>query len=157
MSAPLDVSARFDPATFRQFMGRVKEFSPHLATALRRRLRLAGEATVEDMKAEILNGPGPRSGGIRTAIASGIKTTVATGQAHQGVRIQASSAKLSPKHRAMLRLYNKKSFRHPVFGRSPWVTEGGRPYFGSTIHRHEDEMRKAIVAALDDALREMSR
>lgn len=148
-----EITAQFDPAQFREFMRRVKQFSPSLSTALRRRLRQAGADAVKDMRDTVLNGSDGR--GIRTAIASGIKTTVATGAARQGIRIEASGAKLSPKHRQMLRLYNKPTFRHPVYGRGPWVTQQGRPFFGSIIRRHEDTMRAAILDALNDAVKEM--
>lgn len=143
--------------TFRELIAAIKEVDPKLATALRRRLRRAGDETVADMRGVVQAGPGSGRIGIRTGIASGIKTTVATGKRRQGVRIQASASALPAGRKPMLRLQNKASFRHPVFGRTAnkWVVQKGGPFFGSTIRRHEDQMRAAVLEALNDAVKEL--
>jgi hypothetical protein len=145
------IRAEFDPATFRDFMAQVKAFDPKLATALRRRLRQAGEETTRDMKGVV------GSGDMRSKIAGGIKTSVATSKSRQGVSIESTGNKLGAQRTGMHRAWNKGEFRHPVFGnKKKWVHQSGNPFFGSTIRRHEDDMREAVLDALNDALKEMS-
>lgn len=153
--AESDFRAEFDVAMFRGFMAAIKAFEPSLATATRRRLRQAGVETVEDMKRTIASGPGRGRVGVKAGISAGLSTAVATGKRQQGVRIRGTAAKIPAGHQPMLRLFNKRSFRHPVFGSDQWVEQSGRPYFGSVIKRHEDDMVEAVWAALEDAFNAM--
>ncbi len=153
--AESDFWVEFDPAMFRGFMAAVKTFEPALATATRRRLRQAGTETIDDMKRVVASGPGRGRVGVKAGIAAGLSTAVATGKRTQGVRIRGTAAKLPEGHQAMLRLFNKRIFRHRVFGRDVWAEQKGRPFFGSTIKRHEDNMTNAVRAALEDAARQI--
>lgn len=151
MAEGSDFRAEFDPSQFRGFMAALKAFEPTLATATRRRLRLAGVETVDDMKRVIASGPGRGRVGVQAGIVAGLSTAVATGKRQQGVRIRGTAARIPAGHQPMLRLYNKPSFRHRVFGRDVWAVQSGRPYFGSVIKRHEDAMVEAVWTALEDA------
>lgn len=141
----------FDPGMLAGFLRATKAFEPALATATRRNLRKTGVETIEDMRRVVASGPGRGRVGVKAGISAGLKTSVATGKRTQGVRIQGTAARLPEGHKPMLRLYNKASFRHRVFGRDAWVVQPGRPFFGSTIKRHEDSMVEAILQALEDA------
>ncbi len=153
--AESDFRVEFDPAMFRGFMAAMKTFEPSLATATRRRLRQAGAETIDDMKRVVASGPGRGRTGVRAGIAAGLSTAVATGTRQQGVRIRGTAAKIPEGHKPMLRLQNKVSFRHRVFGADTWVVQTGRPFFGSVIKRHEDEMVEAVWSALEDAYKAM--
>ena len=93
---------------------------------------------------------------MRAGIEAGLRTSVVTGKRRQGVRMSGTAARIPQGHKAMLRLLNKASFRRRVYG-SPhaWVVQHGRPYFGSVIKRHEDEMVDAVLQALDEAMRKV--
>lgn len=153
MPAGDEFRVEFDPAQFKGFVNAVKAFEPALATAMRRNLRRAGDDTIRDMRDRVTSG---RPGSVRAGIAAGLKTSVTTAKRHQGVRITGTSARIPEGHKPMLRLYNKKSFRHPVFGSDTWAVQQGRPFFGSTIAKHEDEMVEAIMNALTEAFVKMA-
>ena len=55
----------------------------------------------------------------------------------------------------MLRLYNKPSWRHPVFGNreAAWETQSGNPYFRNVLDKHVDSLGRAIDRAMDEAHR----
>lgn len=68
-----------------------------------------------------------------------------------GVQITTTGAKLPPGKRAMVRAYDKRSFRHRVFGENVWFTQEGRPYFGSVLTPHARQMHAGMEHALIDA------
>lgn len=143
--------AEFDARQLAGFLKALKAFEPDLATATRRNLRRTGVETIADMRSVVGSG-----GPARAGISAGLKTAVATGKRSQGVKIQGTAARIADGHKPMLRLWNKSSFRHPVFGTGKWVMQSGRPYFGSTIKRHEDSMVEAIMQALEEAFEKMA-
>ncbi len=174
------VRIEFDPKQFAVFMAEVKEFSPKLATALRRRLRDAGKETVEAIQHKLLEAaPGSasvssahpgrrkkapsaqsrrRSSGLRGKLAAATKLTIVTGKSRQGIGITTSAAKLSPADKAMLRAWNKKKFRHGVFGDpNVVVNQPGNPFFGNTIRAHQQRITDSVQLALADAAAEMSK
>jgi hypothetical protein len=140
-----------DPKSFAELLAATKAFSPKLATRLRKRLRDAGQSTITDIRGVLSEStpagnstPGP----VRTALAAGTKVSIRAGKSAQGVRI-VTRDRANP---VMAKAYNKRSWRHPVFGdRENWVTEGGRPYFGAVISRHQREFQDAVVVALNEA------
>ena len=168
------VRAKFEPAQFKAFMASVKEFSPALAASTRRRLRDAGQETVAAIKAKLLEppperiasgAPAPRykhvrrpgaGSGIRAGLAAGTKIGISTSAKKQGVSITTSSARLPPKAQAMVRAYNKPTFRHPLFGNpNDWIKQAGRPFFGAVIAAHKTLFSEAIQDAIADAIHEM--
>lgn len=149
--ADSDFRVEFQPEQFAGLMAALKAFEPKLATATRRRLRQAGDDTIADMRSVVAGGPGAGRVGVKAGIRAGLKTAVATGKRKQGVRLTGTASRIPSGHGSMLRLYNKASFRHPVFGSGTWVVQGGQPYFGSVIKRHEDALTEAVWQALEDA------
>lgn len=91
-------------------------------------------------------------------VAKGITFRVSTGNAGGAVRFVSSSRALPEQRKAMSRALNKKSFRHPVFGDTKhWVTQEGRPYFGSVILGNTAPLYDAIEKALDEAATALGR
>ena len=100
-------------------------------------------------------GGGDNSGEGRAALIAATKVSVSFSRRAAGAKIVTGSSKLSAAHKGLLNVYNKKSFRHPVYGnKAVWVEQQGRPYFGSAITQ---AMNHAVVeeiwSALDDATR----
>lgn len=145
----------------------LKAAEPKLATTLRRHIRDAGKVAAKDVQREVLKAPPARrvspeeaasggrrrrSVGIRAAIAKGVRVQIVTGKRANGVRIVSTGAGLSADRKPMVKAYNRKTFRHQVFGNpEAWVEQRGRPYFGSVIASHSEGVRKAILRAVDEA------
>lgn len=94
-----------------------------------------------------------QSRGSREAAAAALRTRVSTGKTRQSVRLTGAGGPF-PK------AYNTRVWRHPVRfnpavttkDQVPWVSQGGRPYFGAVLIRHAAQMRKDLYEALDEAL-----
>lgn len=140
----------------------LKEFEPRLATSLRREIREAGKIAAKDVQKEVLKPPPERvvrvgesrrrrSSGVRAGIARGVRVQIQTGRKSQGVRIVSTGSGLPSDRKPMTKAYNRKAFRHQVFGNGTWVPQRGRPYFGAVIASHRDDVRRAIVRAVDTA------
>ncbi len=84
---------------------------------------------------------------VREAIARGITVSIKGGQRSAGVSIVASPKNLPARHRAMVKAYNTKTWRHPVFGRDEWVEQSGRPFFAISSAAR-DEIRRGVAAAM---------
>lgn len=144
-----------DAADFGAILKEVKAFDKRLGLDLRKQLRKAADPAVADVKAVLRQptpGRGRQSKGVRAALIAGTSVRVLTGKRTQGVRIVTTAARLPEKHKPMLRLYAKTSFRHPVFGdRGVWVTQQGRPYFSAVIRGKKDTIAAAVGRALEDA------
>ena len=103
--------------------------------------------------------PPVRDRGLRQAVAAALTVNPTT----RGVRISVTDKKVDPKYGAVLPKYLDASlpkyqrWRHPVFGNDVWVTQRGQAWFFVTISRHERTFREAVLAALDDTIRELSR
>jgi hypothetical protein len=99
-----------------------------------------------------------RGSGLRATIASAIKLEIKTGAKTAAVRIVVDEKKLPPDQRTLPRhLDDPKGWRHPVFGRSPWVTQKGRPWFETTIRTFAPEVRRSILAAMDDMAKDLDK
>ena len=133
-----------DPRQLKHILDGVKAFSPKLATNLRRELRKASDDAIKDMRGVLGSGP------IGNAIGRGIRTQVQSSKSRQGIRIVQTDT------HPLAKAFNKAVFRHPVFGnRENWVSQSGRPYFGSVISKHRNAIQDAVQRALDDAVREI--
>jgi hypothetical protein len=132
-------------------------FEPALVRALRKRVKAAGEVGVAAVKAKLAE-PSPTGGGdgkSRDALIAGTRLTLSFSQRSAGVRITTSPSKLDPEHKGFQKVYNKKSFRHPVYGNeTTWVTQHGRPYFGAVLQSRAlwQNSMEEISAALVDAV-----
>lgn len=131
-----------------------KEFDKALVRGIRRNLRTAAKPAVDAVRSEVRSIPtkGIRSNGVRDAVAQGVGLRISAAKSGGSVTISASPRRLPANRKAMARLLNTPSWRHPVFGnRDEWVEQTSRPYFGSVIYRYRDELRAAVEDALNDA------
>lgn len=170
---------RIDAREFSQLLNDVKGFDKNLGLRLRKNVRDAAKPIVKDMQVAVTSPTSRRSsrirvvktrtrGGVRqevetvtntaALVAKGIAFRVSTGKAGGAGRFVASSRALPEQRKAMARALNKKSFRHPVFGDTKhWVTQEGRPYFGSVILGNTAPLYDAIEKALDEAATALGR
>ena len=117
-----------------------------------------GQRRVRIVGVETAAAASSRSRGSRQAIADGLKVRVSTGKTRQSIRLAGAGAPFP-------RSYNMRVWRHPVrFNPDvsskndvPWVSQGGRPYFGAVIVKNATQMRSRVFEALDEALAEMAR
>lgn len=92
-----------------------------------------------------------RQSGLRKTISGAIRLRVKTGAKTAAVRIEVDGSKLPVDQRTLPRhLDNPKGWRHPTFGRDPWVVQKGRPWFQVTIRRHLPAVRANVLKAMDD-------
>ena len=150
----------------------LKAVDAKATTLLRRNIRNAAKVAAEDVVEKVREDPpddNPKiTAGSREAIARGINVRINTGAKSktQGASIVGSSKNLPAERKAMLRLYNKTSWRHPVFDKTEradgiagffgarkkvWVVQQGRPFFGAVLEKHTDDVQRAIKAAVDEA------
>lgn len=163
------LGVRIDPQVWVDLKRDLDRFDPALAKSLRRRLKTAGiraqKAVQEELGKPSPDG-GPDLGTGRAALIAATKITVSFTKRAAGVKIRTTSNGLAEKHKGLLMVYNKDTFRHPVFARNgrnskgQWkdkvVEQKGRPYFGKVI---QEEIRKRatddIFEAIDDAMAEV--
>ena len=146
-----------DPLEWYRLKGELDKFDPALAKALRKRIKGAGDKAADEVRAT-LRLPAPGSGSdsdvnARAALIAATRVSVSFGKKAAGAKITTGSSKLSAEHKGFLNVYNKKTFRHPVFGnRSVFVPQEGRPYFRASIYKVLDKaLINEIRAALDEA------
>jgi hypothetical protein len=151
------IELTIDPQEWYRFKQKIDAIDPELARALRRRIRNAGNIAALAVKAALAE---PTPGGTplgseagRQALIQATRVSVSFGKAAAGARIMTTSARLPQVQKGLLKVYNKTSFRHPVFGdRNVWVTQEGHPYFGAAIYKVInrailDEIRNAFADA----------
>lgn len=152
------VQVVIDPQEWYRLKKELDSFDPELARALRKRIRNAGNLAKEEVQKTLrLPSPdgGDDSGEGRAALAAATRVSVSFGKKAAGAKIITSSSKLPAENRGLLHVYNKESFRHPVYGNeNVWVAQKGRPYFGAVITRMIGKAIQAEVhKALDDAMK----
>lgn len=148
----MEFHAQMDPRDLSRLLKDVKAFDAELAKALRKRLRTAGEAGVKDVKRRLMGRTFKTDVGLARGLAAGTKVSIKTSAKNAGVSIVTTGAKLPAAKQAMVRAYDKPTFRHPVYGnRAAWATQKGRPYFGAVLNESKRNMQDAIEAALRDA------
>jgi hypothetical protein len=152
------VTIRSDELNRFAVMARQDVFGKKLLTSMRRRIKEVGQVAVVAVKHKLQEpapSDGPDEGHARAALAAATGITVSFAARSGGVKISTRSTGLSPEHKAILKVYNKVSTRHPVFGdRGNWVTQKGNPYFGAAIKPVvDDRMLDAMKDALEDAMR----
>lgn len=93
---------------------------------------------------------------VRQGIAKGIGASLrASGNDAQ--LIITASPRFLGNRAPMLKAYNKRSFRHPLFGnRNYWHTQQGNPYFGDTIYNNRDEVVKRLAAAMEAVAKDIT-
>jgi hypothetical protein len=156
----MPVVVRINPAELNKLKADLDEADKKLTSALRKRIKVAGQVAVDAIRAA-LDDPPPRGepdpSGFREALKAGTSTVVSFSATRAGVKIQTSSSRLPENEKDLFAAYNrKKGYRVPLFGdRSRLTTQFGRPYFGaavlkdSTLIRINEEILKALDVAVD--------
>ncbi len=183
MAAPRNtggVVVSIDPKAWHTLKQECDQYDRQIILNLRRRIRAAGKVAVEEVKKTLaLPSPdgGPDEGEGRRALAAATNVTISFTQRGAGAKIVTSSRRLPEENKGLLLVYNKDTFRHPVFererqasarrgntlrhrlvksGRAPWVAQKGRPYFGEPITKAlNGAIRDEILAAVEDAQNEL--
>jgi len=155
------VQVVIDPEVWYKLKADLDAFDPKLTKTLRKRIRNAGDIAAGEVK-KTLREPTPAgtsSGDGRDALIAATRVAVSFSKRSAGVKITTGSSRLDADHKGLLNVYNKKSFRHPVYGdKSVYVTQQGRPYFGASIMRvMNTDILDEIQAAVDDALTQIGR
>lgn len=95
---------------------------------------------------------------VRQLIAEGISFRLSTGKAAASGKFVASASKMPDSRKALVKAFNKKSFRHPYFGdRDRWYEQEGRPYFGSVVLENTEPILNAVERALNTAAAKLGR
>jgi hypothetical protein len=145
-----------DTPDLKGLLSRLKEIEPKLATNLRRELRRSGEDIVKEQRRLVEQLPPGSSGQagdgtLRSQISRGLRTRVTTGKNHQGIDIKTTGPRENGYNLA--RMWQKRRFRHPVFGSDAWVEQPGQPYFFEpATNELRDLMRNRIEQAIENAL-----
>lgn len=151
-----------DPKVWYELKQELDSYDKELARELRRRIKNAGQVAADKVK-ETLRLPSPEggddSGEGRAALIQATRLSVSFGKTAAGAKIVTGSSRLAQKNKGLLNVYNKKTFRHPVYGnKKNWVYQKGRPYFGAAIMSVVNrEVLAEIQAAIDDSLAEVAR
>lgn len=144
--------------------------SGELEKKLRSKMREAGRPVLVELKARVLavqvtssqNGQAPPSYSrqLRRRISSALRVSVA----YKGIRFAVQSQLLGDgKYSDNLPRYldgelpGYKNWRHPVFGKEPWVVQYGKPWFFVTIREHAADFESACVEAINEIVMEAGR
>lgn len=140
-----------DPTEWYRLKKQLDAFDPTLARALRARIKNAGTVAAESVKKKLGE---QGSGEGRQALIAATRATVSFGKRAAGTRIVTSANRLPAEHKGLLLVYNKTTFRHPLFGnRDYFYAQKGHPYFRKGIYEVLDrEVVDEIRAALDEAV-----
>lgn len=119
---------------------------------LLREFRSAAAPLVVDLRAAINSMPssGVSSPALRPAIAKAIRPVIRLSGKNTGVSIRAGQTPNIRGFKNAARRMNRSSFRHPVFGGSPWVTQVGKPrWWEDTTAARKDEFREKVLDAVE--------
>lgn len=155
-------SVRIDPQEWFRLKKALDGVDKKLTTALRKRLKNAGQVAAEAVIAALRENapPGaPDPAGMREALQQATKVTVSFGAKAAGVKIKTMGTGLPFEQKPLLAAYDRLEFRHPVFPKGEdrklwkWVPQIGRPYFGASIIPLLDgAIQDEVRSALDDAV-----
>lgn len=113
---------RIDPGKTANFYRQLRDFSPKLTAALRRRIRNAGRLAVnavikelEKAREEAGATSGPLDPESLQALINATKVTISFTPRGAGAKIRTGQQMLAAGHQGIAFAYNLASFRHPVF------------------------------------------
>jgi hypothetical protein len=137
----------------RSVLNALKQFDPELRTQVGRELRRSGDAAIGAMTGHLFEPTATQGGdargrmrrvsrGSRQDVARGLKMRVTLGTRGASMRIVTTRG-------ALRKVMNQDSWRHPVFGKDPWVAQGGTTYFT----RGGVEQKQATLDAIQEAMK----
>lgn len=122
---------------------------------LLREIRAAGRPLVPELQAAVRALPDVSPAAAEPSLRSAVAQQVAvgarlTGRA-TGLRVTVGTKKDPRGFRFAGRKLNRRAgWRHPVFGdQDRWVTQAGRQWFEPTILARRDDVRRAVLAAVE--------
>jgi hypothetical protein len=90
-----------------------------------------------------------RSTGMRSRVKASLKTRVVAGTTRSGISIRADKSVGG----VMVKGWNKKVLRHPVFGnKETFVSQFGQPFWWDPIKQGQLQAKEKALAAINDAL-----
>lgn len=102
----------------------------------------------------------PAEGGsLRAAIARRIRAQAKMSGRFPGARVRVTKRGMPRGFELAARRTNrKKGWRHPVYGKDRWVQQIGKPgWFDDPLRRGRPRYRAAVLAAMNDAARRITR
>lgn len=97
-----------------------------------------------------------RTGGVselREQISKGLVGRLTAGKTRQSVSVKTTGPRADGYN--MARVWEKKKFRHPVYGRG-FVWQQGRPYFFDPIRKNLPATQQRIADIIDDTIKEIA-
>lgn len=128
--------------------------------SIRRDLQKDIRAAMKPMKAAVqanaraIPAKGPRHTGLRDDIAKATRIRVPMSASSAAVILEVAGSRM-PAGKQKLPSYMEGNgrWRHPVFGNEhTWVGQTAHPYFWKGVEPHLQDVRKAVVQAVEDAL-----
>lgn len=137
-----------DAPDLRTLISRVRDFDPKMATALRKEFRAAGAEIINDQR-QLLG-----SGDVRDQIAAKLRTRIVAGKTRQSIGITTGGPRVGGA--SLAKVFERETFRHPVFGTADWVDQSGFPFFNKPVRAGADRMRERLDASIDDVIRRIA-
>lgn len=141
---------------------RFEEDGKQLRKDMLTNLRAAVEPAIPVIKAGVMSmsGHGRVSPSLSTTVANKVRVATRLTGDRAGVRVSIGKAGMPRGFRnAPKRLNRAEGWRHPVFGnRDVWVSQRGVPgYFDLPLQDRRDELRAAVVRAVEDMSERLAR
>lgn len=130
-----------DGTEVKAFADQLRHVPPELRRGLRREIRKAGEALVNDIRS---------NASWSSRIPAATKIRVGFGARSAGVTVQVDAGQAP--HARPLEFGNRGAFnRHPVFGGDTWVDQPTRPFFMRAVRSNEPKVVRAVGDAIEQA------
>lgn len=128
-------------SSLRLYGADIARLPKELRSALRPRMRAAGEITLARAKA---------NASWSSRIPGALSLRVSFAKRNPGVTILANAG-AAPHARPFEGITDASSFRHPVFGNDVWVSQATRPFMRPAAKESGEQVVTEIAAAIDDA------
>lgn len=94
--------------------------------------------------------------GLRVAVARSVSAKVSAGSRSSSLRVRAEQAKMPPSQRKLPAHLNTGRWRHPTFGRKPWVTQTADPgWFDGAMSDTGPAVRDRAIAIVADYVKKL--
>jgi hypothetical protein len=133
--------------------------------AVRRRFRANVTAAMQPMKADTqanaraIPAKGPRSTGLRDALAAATRIQISTAGRNARVRLIVDGKKMPTGQQALPQLMEgERVWRHPDFGnRQTWVTQPSHPFVAPAVLKNLPGVDRAVDAALKETAEQLAK
>lgn len=94
--------------------------------------------------------------GLRATVARAVSAKVSSGARSSSLRVTAAQAKMPPSQRKLPRHLNTGRWRHPTFGREPWVTQTAPPaWFDDAMSETGPRVRDRAITIVGDYIEKL--